>query len=630
MKLFTLLSLAALLAIAASLPCSAQKQGNIWYFGDGAGLDFNSGGPVPLLDGKTYLFASHAEAASAISDSGGRILFYSNGEKVWNRRHQVMPNGDGLLGSFSSTQGALIVPSPFSDHRYYLFTSDGFFPRPLEYGLRYSVIDLCLDDTLGDVVPDRKNIPLLATAGEKLCATMHADGSSVWVVTHEYGTDAFHAFLLTGSGIADTVVSHVGARHRLVIPTNPDFKGDVIGQMKISPDGRKLALCNGNSATYIAPAVVEFFDFDNATGKVSNCVVPAVLDQTVAGDPYGVAFSPDSRLLYISRTITVMQYDLGAGDSAAIAASGIPVLPPSDPNAPASAGIGMQLGPDGRIYASTGGPFLDMIARPNQRGAACDYRRGAVDLQGRGSSMTLPSFIDSYRYRSIGRCMDGRDLGARIPELTGRAGDRIEIPIVAEGGGGALPRPSRRYTATIAFDRTLLFPRTGPALADIGTIEGDRRVVRLAGTWSGASETIGTFGAIAGLGTASATPLELRELTLEDGEPARLVNGRFSLLDVCYAGGARLLDMSRGSALRVSPDPAPGAARVGFTMPESGRTRIYLTEMSGRRVATIVDGEMAAGTYEAPCDLGGVADGIYMLVMEAPGSRISRPIRIGR
>jgi hypothetical protein len=30
----------------------AQGEANIWCFGENAGLDFNSGSPVPLLDGE--------------------------------------------------------------------------------------------------------------------------------------------------------------------------------------------------------------------------------------------------------------------------------------------------------------------------------------------------------------------------------------------------------------------------------------------------------------------------------------------------------------------------------------------------------------------------------------------------
>ena len=39
------------------------KEGNIWYFGYGAGLDFNSGSPVPLLDGQLYTLEGCASIA---------------------------------------------------------------------------------------------------------------------------------------------------------------------------------------------------------------------------------------------------------------------------------------------------------------------------------------------------------------------------------------------------------------------------------------------------------------------------------------------------------------------------------------------------------------------------------------
>ncbi len=37
-----------ILLCGAFIETSAQKEGNIWYFGERAGLDFNSGHPVPL------------------------------------------------------------------------------------------------------------------------------------------------------------------------------------------------------------------------------------------------------------------------------------------------------------------------------------------------------------------------------------------------------------------------------------------------------------------------------------------------------------------------------------------------------------------------------------------------------
>ncbi|TXI67741.1 MAG: hypothetical protein E6Q46_02540 [Flavobacterium sp.] len=72
----------------------AQGEANIWYFGNKAGISFNSGVPVPLLDGQMQA----DEGCATLSDANGNLLFYTNGITVWNRNHQIMPNGTGLMG----------------------------------------------------------------------------------------------------------------------------------------------------------------------------------------------------------------------------------------------------------------------------------------------------------------------------------------------------------------------------------------------------------------------------------------------------------------------------------------------------------------------------------------------------
>jgi len=91
--------------------CFSQKQGNIWYFGDHVGLDFSTGNPITLVNGQTD---ASVEGTAVMSDSSGALLFYSDGSKIWNRNHQIMPNGDSLLGHWSSTQSSLIIPLPGS------------------------------------------------------------------------------------------------------------------------------------------------------------------------------------------------------------------------------------------------------------------------------------------------------------------------------------------------------------------------------------------------------------------------------------------------------------------------------------------------------------------------------------
>ena len=39
-------------------------------------------------------------------------MFYTDGRYVYNKMHNVMPNGSGLMGHSSSTQSAIIVLQP--------------------------------------------------------------------------------------------------------------------------------------------------------------------------------------------------------------------------------------------------------------------------------------------------------------------------------------------------------------------------------------------------------------------------------------------------------------------------------------------------------------------------------------
>src|SRR5689334_11643315 len=86
----------------------SQKEGNIWYFGMQAGLDFNSGSPVPLNNG----VINTTEGCSSIADANGNLLFYTDGSTIWNRNHVPMPNGTGLLGNSTTTQAGLIIKQP--------------------------------------------------------------------------------------------------------------------------------------------------------------------------------------------------------------------------------------------------------------------------------------------------------------------------------------------------------------------------------------------------------------------------------------------------------------------------------------------------------------------------------------
>ncbi len=368
----------------------AQKQGNIWYFGDHAGLDFNSGSPIALTNGEIYDGSDQSEGTSVISDSSGALLFYTNGQKIWNRNHIIMPNGDSLLGNYSSTQAALIIPQPGSSRYFYVFTTDAF-QHNLENGFRYSIVDICLDNGLGDVIQNKKNIKLLDTVAEKLTAVRCNNGIDYWVIVHKYLSDAFYAFQLGSNGIIDTVVTHIGSIHQGYCG-NPSSSINAMGSMKASPNGSKLAIVSAQQCNNIS----ELFDFNKTTGVLSNLI--KLRTDSVAIGLYGVSFSPNNSKLYITSWINhdrIYQYDLTSGNSTTITNSkSVITFHNGGPWY-----MAMQLGSDGKLYiAERGQSYMGVINFPDLNGVSCNYQDSAVSLNGKTNVLGLPNFIDLFDY----------------------------------------------------------------------------------------------------------------------------------------------------------------------------------------------------------------------------------------
>jgi gliding motility-associated-like protein len=368
----------ALLLAVLSLSSFSQKQATKWYFGKHAGLDFSNGAPVLLTGGSI----DTDEGCATMSDKNGNLLFYTDGETVWNRNHQPMPNGTGLMGGYTSTQSALAIPFPGNDSLFYLFTVS---QEDRTHGFRYSVVNMKKDNGLGDIVT--KNVELLNPAYEKLSGVRHRNCSDYWIVTRKWNSDEYHAYLITPTGISSPVISKtsnvIGGA-----PTNSR------GQLKFSPDGTKAAAAHNIRYDY-----VELMDFDNLTGQFSNTIklVPnAPFTETSSIGVYGVEFSPNSKLLYITSTYgfsipqthLLHQYNVSLSSPAAIINSKKLI----DNTAFC---YGMQLGPDKRIYVARNYYYADVIASPDIEGPGCGYTKDAIFL-GTSGELDFPSFIQSY------------------------------------------------------------------------------------------------------------------------------------------------------------------------------------------------------------------------------------------
>lgn len=403
----------------------AQREASNWYFGRNAGLQFKGDGSVvPLLDGEL----STNEGCASISDKFGNLLFYTDGITIWNRTNAIMTNGSGLLGDPSSTQSALIVPKPDDNDIYYVFTVNALggdvHNTALLEGLNYYIVHMSRGAN-GEVVGRGNNgQPLLKPNSEKVTAVRSADCSSIWLISQFL--DSFYAYEISAAGVNTTPVVSVVPT---VVPLG-GYRYNAIGYLKASPDGSKIAVAHSTVSDVTnrsAPGKLLLYDFDSATGQVTNEQEIDISNRS----PYGVEFSPNNEILYVTTDFynsegtyidgELNQYDLLAADINA-----------SRFRLGEFVNGALQLGPNGKIYGSQfASGALNVINDPNERGAACNFVPGQQTLGGRFASFGLPPFIQSLFNEVINILGDSGSNGNTDLELCENESYTFTAPIIS-------------------------------------------------------------------------------------------------------------------------------------------------------------------------------------------------------
>ena len=271
-----------------------SKISNNWYFGNTAGVNFNTRPSTPHLDGKI----NTQEGISTVSDLNGNLLFYTDGIRVWDKTHSVL-NNTLLTGHNSSTQSALILPAIFDSNVYYIFTVDELANNN---GLKYSELDISLPgngtstNPLGELVSGRVNINLISPISEKITGIIKKDNSGYWIIVHGWNNNEFYVFDVNCNGVNPIPqIYQVGATHAGGLDNI-----NSVGYLKANIEGSKLALVNRNISG------IETFDFNSTTGQISNAKFLQIPNESL----YGVEFSFESKYLYIGGRSTIYQYNL--------------------------------------------------------------------------------------------------------------------------------------------------------------------------------------------------------------------------------------------------------------------------------------------------------------------------------
>lgn len=276
----------------------SQAENRYNYFGQYAGLDFTTSTPTVVFTSAMQTFGG----ACTVSDRfTGQLLFYTNGDTFWDRNNQVMSNSNPLSfsGSFYALQGGLIVPSLSDSNKYYAFS----LPSGSSGQFSYSLVDMALNNGLGDVVSTENNVPMLnenhnpftlRTGGIAVAQTR--DGAGYWVLYPN--NNKLYAYKIDGNGIdiMNPVVTTLNFTNDQTNTTS------FLSCIKVSPDNTRLGI------SYTSPSIVgnlnansqmRIYLFDNSTGTVDTTSNEIdILNRSI----YSFEFNSTSNLVFINNT----------------------------------------------------------------------------------------------------------------------------------------------------------------------------------------------------------------------------------------------------------------------------------------------------------------------------------------
>ncbi|MFT6338852.1 MAG: hypothetical protein ACJATI_005633 [Halioglobus sp.] len=340
-----------------------------------AGIDFSNEDPQSTMFNSPSYFTGQS---LSMSDKNGDLLFYSNGNSLYDYNNNEVNNSidfnsdENILGwgydTYAGPQQMISIPSSAHDSIYYIF----HLPQDL-VGDNNSVIPTKLLMSQINVDKERnlelkiENLPIVQDTLQNytMQAHRHANGEDWWILAFEMYSPNYYKILLKsdGSTIVESEELNIQLERHLF-------------QTVFSPNGNKFALIDGqDKMSYV-------WDFNTQTGLLSNRI-------DILGDleedtdfPCGVAFSPNSRFLYISSYHFMKQYDLC---NEVIEESEIVVGVWDgmyDWIYPFSFGR-MRLGPDNKIYVAgySSSIYLSTINNTNEKGIDCDFRQHDFELE---------------------------------------------------------------------------------------------------------------------------------------------------------------------------------------------------------------------------------------------------------
>jgi gliding motility-associated-like protein len=374
--------------------CYGQKEWSNWYYNGYTLLTFRNNNFAEIQ--KNFInpappywwnYVYSYSAGTAYSDkTTGQMKFLLAGRIAYDKNYDMIGD-EFLMGCPGDKYSYHIIPFSNDPSKFYIIQfqslaqdlaarETGLQVRcPNAFGLGYSILDLSLNNGLGGFT----NINKAVEKGipERISLIRHANGKDTWIVVHGWGNNQFRSYLFTDAGVSAPVTTTIG-------PTISGSSFNASGNMVASHDGKTIAAQqNGNNS-------IEFYDFNNSTGTLSNY---RTLQVPTTGARF--LFSPDDTKFYFLSNYIVpglFQYNLKAPNiqNSIYKVADDTLVSYYD----------MQTGLDGKIYLSryyyvdnyNYYDYLSTVNCPNLPEAACNFKAKGIASQG---SM-FPVFINDY------------------------------------------------------------------------------------------------------------------------------------------------------------------------------------------------------------------------------------------
>jgi hypothetical protein len=340
---------------------------------------------------------------SSICDSGGNLLFYTNGRAVMNAKKEIISNVIDIndsewtrrywpdpYGGFPGAQDVLMLPDPKLNGGYYMLHKLPVYNPPAKDSIeiRYSYIAHdATNDESEITIKNNKFYPKNNLLLSYLTAIRHSNKRDWWVLQPAIGNNII-TFLIDLEDI-----KHIGnqdAKH--------DFtreKSSASGTAKFSPDGKKYAIYNEDDNLLL-------YDFDRSTGLLNfkERIVP--IDTSGQGIFCSVEWSPNSRYIYTATQNWLHQIDTQEPDPDKRIVLIDTYNGTLDPFS--TRFFLMAQGPDCKIYMSpaNGSYSLHVINKPDEPGKACDFVQNGIKLPNANGG-SLPNF-PRFRVDEADKC----------------------------------------------------------------------------------------------------------------------------------------------------------------------------------------------------------------------------------